>query len=391
MKRYWVYISILAVFFAVALYLSFTSPKPIDWRETYSHNDKIPYGTYILYQLLPQVFDGNTIEPNSGPIYELLDDEEDLYKDIILINGEFAPDKYETNLLLQYAASGGNVFISTEYLYGDLADTLGIRMEHELPVVFSGSDTFIADSLPLTLHAGTGKSYYIKANLSASYINTDSAAGFEALGEYNQKTNFIRIPIGEGAIYVHSSPRAFTNFVLRDPNDWEYAFRCISYLPTSDVIWDEHYKGYSLQRGELSYVLSQTPLRWAYYVLVIGLLLYIIFESKRRQRIIPVLEPVKNTTLEFVETIGRLYYQNRDHADLAAKKIAHFHEFLHHRLHIRYTPGDKKIIAQISSKAAMPEEKVRYLFSLIEQVSEDADEQSVIELSQKIDEFYKQF
>jgi hypothetical protein len=229
------------------------------------------------------------------------------------------------------------------------------------------------------------------STLATAYLNTDSAYNFELLGKYSNQPNFIRFRMGDGAIYIHTSPRTFSNYVLRDSNDWEYAFRCLSYLPVEDVFWDEHYKGFGLQRSELSYILSQAPLRWAYYLLIIGLLIFILFEGKRRQRIIPVLEPVKNTTLEFVETVGRLYYQNRDHTDLAAKKIAHFYDFLYHRLYIRYRPGDEKIIAQISSKSGLPEEKIRELFQLIETVSHSATEWNVVELSKKIDEFYRQF
>jgi hypothetical protein len=338
--------------------------------------------------MLPQVFPEKSIEVSSSPVYELFGEENDLYKNLIFINARFSPDKYETKLLLQYAATGGNVFVSTEWLDGDLADTLGVSTVN-FSFFFSKAKEK-EDTIPIIL-APDSEVFYVKQSLYGAYINTDSAENFEVLGNYFGKANFVKFHIGHGNIYLHTIPKMFSNYEMVDPMDWRYAFRCLSYLPVKDVIWDEHYKGFSLERSPLSYALSQAPLRWAYYLLMIGLLIYIFFEGKRRQRIIPVVEPLRNTTLEFVETVGRLYYQNRNHRDLAAKKIAHFYDFLHHKLHIRYQPGDVKIVERLSQKSGLPEEKIKHLFDLIELNSKWPTESTVIELSQKIDEFYKQF
>jgi hypothetical protein len=369
------------------------SPKPIDWRPTYSKNDKIPYGSYMLYHLLPGTFPGKKVETIDGPIYDMMyreeEDEEDTgTENMIFINAEFSPDKYETELLLNYASRGGQVFISSEYLEGPLADTLNIATVW-LSFMPTGKNQD-EDSVPINLE-GVKDSFMVKQSLVNAYLNLDSASGYEILGRYYNNANFVKMNWGSGAIYVNCLPRMFSNIVVKDREDWRYAFAALSNLPVRDTKWDEHYKGYGPERGELSIIVSQAPLRAAYYTLLVGLLVYIFFEGKRRQRVIPVLEPIQNTTLEFAETVGRLYYQNRDNADLAAKKIAHFHDFLSHRLNIRYRPDDKTLVPQLSRKSGMPEDKIEEIFRLIDQVSISPDEHLVIRLSKKIDEFYKQF
>jgi hypothetical protein len=307
---------------------------------------------------------------------------------LMYINAQFSPDKYETELLLDCAAAGGDIFISTDNLEGPLADTLGVSTVYSFNMPLGKKNE--EDSVPVNIDT-TQAPYMVKQSLIETYLNLDSATGYDILGQYYSHPNFVRFSLGEGHIYISSAPKLFSNIVVADPEDWKYACDALSYLPVRRTIWDEHYKGYGPQRSELSYIISQAPLRWAYYLLVIGLLTYILFEGKRRQRVIPVLEPLQNTTLEFVETVGRLYYQNRDNADLAAKKIAHFYDFLHHRLHIRYREDDKMLIPVLSRKSGMPEEKIEEIFSLIRRVSISPGEQTVIELSKKIDEFYKQF
>jgi len=57
-------------------------------------------------------------------------------------------------------------------------------------------------------------------------------------------------------------------------------------------------------RTPLKYILSQESLKWAYYILIVSIIVYIIFQGKRKQRVIPLIPPLKNTTLEFVRIIA---------------------------------------------------------------------------------------
>ncbi|MEJ7677787.1 MAG: hypothetical protein WKG06_07955 [Segetibacter sp.] len=62
-----------------------------------------------------------------------------------------------------------------------------------------------------------------------------------------------------------------------------------------------------------------------------GLLLYVLFEMKRRQRIIPVITPLKNSTLDFVKTVASVYYNEKDNNGIADKKVNYFLEFVRSR------------------------------------------------------------
>lgn len=53
-------------------------------------------------------------------------------------------------------------------------------------------------------------------------------------------------------------------------------------------------------------------------------MLFVIFNAKRKQRIVPVIEPLKNKSVEFVKSIGNLYLQEGDFHDMMAKKAQFF-------------------------------------------------------------------
>ena len=87
------------------------------------------------------------------------------------------------------------------------------------------------------------------------------------------------------------------------------------------------------QQSIFRYIFTQPALTWAYYLVLIGLLFYALFAGKRTQRVIPVVEPPRNTSLEFAQTVGRLYFQQGDHDNLARKKIQYFLAGLRERYH----------------------------------------------------------
>lgn len=80
-----------------------------------------------------------------------------------------------------------------------------------------------------------------------------------------------------------------------------------------------------VQMSPFRYFLSQPPLRWALYLSMASILLFMIFTARRKQRAIPVIREPENKSLEFVELIGTLYYQKKDHADSGPQEVFLFY------------------------------------------------------------------
>jgi hypothetical protein len=120
-----------------------------------------------------------------------------------------------------------------------------------------------------------------------------------------------------------------------------------------------------------------------------ALLLFMAFEAKRRQRIIPVVRPLANSTLEFTQTVGRLYYQHRDHKNMAEKKIAWFLDHLRSQYFVRTADFDDELYNRMQAKTGIAREEIVGLFDLIRQVRSQAtiSEEQLLRLSQKTDKF----
>jgi hypothetical protein len=206
------------------------------------------------------------------------------------------------------------------------------------------------------------------------------------------RANYVRIDAGGGQIFVHLVPLAFTNYHLLEPRGLAYATRAWSYLPVRTTWWDAHYKpGRSQADTPLRFVLSDPSLRWAYYLLLGGVALFIVVMAKRRQRVIPVIEPPRNDSLDFVRTVGRLYHQHGDHAALARKRIAFFLDYVRSHLNLPTHALDEDLADRIAERSGVESETVHRLLQRMRDVrSRDAlTEAELHALNDQLETFYQ--
>ena len=186
---------------------------------------------------------------------------------------------------------------------------------------------------------------------------------------------------------------AFTNYYALRRNNAEYAYRALSYLPVQEVLWDEYYKPNRLDASTpLRFVLRDPALKGAYWTLIALVLVFMVFEARRRQRIIPVIAPLKNTTVEFVETIGQLYYQHAGHANLAEKKITYFLDYVRHHLGLPTHTVDSAFLDRVAERSGVPAEAVRAVFEAVGEVRGQGSlsEAGLHRLNTRIETFYRQ-
>lgn len=389
MKRPNKYIVSLVALFAIAVVVQLTAPPPISWEDSFTREDRIPFGGYILYELLPELFPASEVKIASVPAYNMLGDT--LYSDAsyIVINSSFAADDLDAEELLTFAGDGNTVFIAATDISGPLADSLGVETYEGLGLF--DDDTVGINLVNPALHARSP--YFYKKHLIRSYFNLfdtlrSTVLGTNTLGE----VNFIRVPHGDGMFYLSTVPHAFTNYNLVDEQNAAYAFDALSYLPSGGaIIWDEYYKdGRREIRTPLRYILSQEPLRWAYYLVMAGVLLFIIFMGRRRQRIIPEIKPLPNTTLEFAETVGQLYYQHGDHKNIAEKKITYFLEYVRSRFGVNTNERDGGFYHAIAARSGVDADAVKSTFGYIDSIleRERIDEETLMALNRAIERFH---
>jgi hypothetical protein len=392
--------------------LEYYRPKPVDWRPTLSNTDKIPYGTYALFDVLPQLLGTEEVASVRLPIYNQLFDREDPERNAenlaettsteseapaptdsavseaasevpstttlptlpkqaasyLFINNLFSSSRLETPALLKFTAAGNDVFIAAQRFEGGLLRALGVRL---LDADSASTSLRAPDSVQVQFASPALSSAALRLPASAAGSRLALLAGHTGTtlaSDAAGRAVLLRLDRGRGHVYLCTVPLAFSNYFVLPPKRREFALAALSYLPTGrPVWWDEYQKqGREGEQSVLRVLFSHPSLRTAYYLLWVTAVLFIFIEARRRQRIIPVLKPLPNTTLLFTRTVASLYQQGRNHQLIAEKKTALFLDYLRSRFHEPAPDlADEDFRERLSQKSGVPrtrvDELVRYI------------------------------
>lgn len=399
------YIFILTICFTALILLQILAPKPINWKHTYMKKDKIPFGTEALYAALPSVFPGQEISSETFPLYNTLFEKGRTKTNYIIINSTFEPDKLDSRELLAFAKEGNTVFIAANYFSGKFADTLKIKTDNfygiaesiqddsvNLNQFYSAYDTANINFVNPILKRKTN--YVYSKGIENTFFNSFDSTKAVILGtNIKNKVNFVQLSWGKGKIILSTVPEVFTNYLFVNEKNYDYVYKALSYLPNQKVIWDEYYKvGNVKTESELRVIFSHPALLTAYYLLIFSLLIFIIIGIKRKQRIIPVLEPLRNTTLDFVDIVGTLYFQTGNHKNIAEKKIIYFLEYIRSAFQIKTNLYDDTFINRITNLSGIDREKIHDLFYYFAEITvkESITQQELLKLNRMIEAFHRE-
>lgn len=391
-----IYIGILAIIFGVYVIAKLYEPKPVDWTPTFDKSDKNPYGTFLVFERLEDIFPKSEISSSLETIYETQSKGSSKNYSYLIISNRFEPDKTDEEALLENIKEGGSAFIAAESFSQSLFKKLGFGTKNNWDLANSGDSVLISFIPP---YFKSRESYTILRGAAYVYFSRFDSTSSAALAKnQHEQPILIHVQYGKGNLFLSTTPLAFCNYNLLKNKNYEFISNSFSYLPDpSTLIWVEYYQpiGYQKRNGinssssPLRFVLSQESLRSALYLGLVGILLFIFFEAKRKQRIIPLQEVFKNSTVEFTETIGRLYFQKKDHKNLADKKITYFLEYIRSTYYLKTTHFDSDFLEALSSKSGFEMAETKKLFLFIQQIRDRPyiQESELMELSTRIDQF----
>ncbi len=393
---------ILGVFCMVVVIIIITEivrPKPVNWRPSYTASDKIPFGGYVLYNELERLFKNSEIKTVQESVYDVMVGRDTTERSsYLLINDFIYFDQQESHQLLNYVDKGNDVFIAANQLNGVLADSLNIYTATDYTIK---EDTIAFDFTNILLKGE--KFEYARGMYKWRFTSVDTANTVilghiaytwkdplaEKPDERRHFANFIKTSFGKGNFYVSTVPEAFSNYYMLRGNQ-DYVANAFSYLGDHTLYWDDYKKsGRVIIDSPMRFVLNQAALKWAYYLTMIGILLFVIFRAKREQRIIPIVEQLKNSSVEFAQTVGALYHQNKDFTDLINKKVNYFFEYLRSHYYLDTNHQMEKLVHELAAKSGKSLEEAKNLMEYIQYLKSKNthSEAESIELNKKISTF----
>lgn len=418
-KKY-IILFILILFVLIALTVfSKKEIKSVNWDANFINTKTSPYGTYITYNLLQDIFD-NEIEVTRKSIsynLEILLDEytENYYSSeeeqnehntdkelnkynnvaledttcYVFINKEFTLNCLDLPYLLDFVSIGNNVFISAYSIDPILTDTLGLKIDFQ---------EFVYHDSIYTLADYADKKYAIQALYSENEINMDSCTyPHRILSESsNKNAAFVCIQFGKGKFFIHKEPNAFTNITQLNTQKYDYAYRCLSYIPKNNyIIWDEYQKqGDDATKSIFRVLLTDKALTTALILTLVGIFLFIIFRAKRIQRVIPIIKPPVNSSVEFLYTISNLYYRKKDYRTIIKKRHTYFLNSVRKNYHLSTENHDNNFLNALSAKSGVDKQIIIEIFNIYDQITSypktNISNDTFLNYNKSLDQFYTQ-
>jgi hypothetical protein len=401
----------LGIILLVYFLLTGDDEKRYSWYENYKSDNIQPYGTAFVKQMLESYRPGAKLIVNTKKsLKDLLADPSVVAKtDYVFIGQSIHLTSDEADALANYIALGNDAFIASLEVPQYLIEQIH-SYECERPVSFLNN---LADSAIMNFYHDTlanNKGYMFKYRFRgedvpyywssvAHEIFCDSTTSVLPLGyQAPDLVNFIKITHGKGNLYLHSNPIVFSNYFIAKRENLEYASGVFSHLSGHDIYWDEYSKvpysgNNNSYNSPLYYILQQPALKYAWWFLMITILLYILFAAKRTQRVIPVLETKTNTSLEFVHLISALHYQNANHLDMAKKKMKFFLYFIRSKYGIQTQTFKEEQIIHLAEKSKVPEAEIRSIFTQFSLIERNAfgnmEANRLLDFYSSIENFYK--
>lgn len=396
-------IGVLGLMAVVMLAANRKLPKRMDERITLRAKDKIPYGFAAAKQLSTSLFPTASVySEDRGPGYWNVLSNSSSGQAVVLVADYFNADDYEIDQLMKFAENGNYVFIIAKSFSTEAQTAFGFSYgQDDLGPLFGASE----DSLKvrLTTPSFTSDSFYVYPGKKyESWFENLDRAHATVLGRNEREPNFIRMDKGDGSIFIHSAPLAFSNYFILHKNNIHYFEQAMSVIPAGvrKIVWDEYYlskrsssrnNNRSKKPDFLGVLFRYEAFKWGLLTILGTLILLILLNSRRKQRMIPGHPTPRNESLDFVKTMGRLYYDRKDHKNLAKKMAAYFLEHVRSTYKLSTHTLDDAFIESLQYKSGYERGHLNEIISFIDYLQNDhsVNETQLINFHNQLEAFYQ--
>jgi len=422
------YVLILLLLVLLPACLSKAEREARRWRITLDKDDKKPYGTYLAYNSLQYFFPGsNVVSLSNSNQFDYMSSDmmhPEQGSNLLVLDGlTFNISDDEWTQLKAFVRAGNELVIFCSQLDDDVSHELNCFKSagRERFPMYKVEDDAGDDANTLTLANMPGKSFgymgrYIRGHFyqahnqywqhadttkkdatvneapaadsasvaadtsavdeDSSYADASSTSATDSvtmqgdtLGCVRGLPNMVRFRLGYGHITLHAAPLVTSNYFLLQPGNINYLTGIWRTLPgnINRIYWQnyfDHYPGHF----SFSQLLRSAAARWAFWLGLLTITLYILFQLKRRQRVIPIIPPLRNDSVAFVETVGRLYYNKGNHVNLAEKMTQQFLEWVRVHYYLNTNVLNDEFVRNLSAKSGQPISLVKEMVQMIAEV-----------------------
>ncbi len=379
------------------------------WNNEYLDADKDPKGLYLFNKLLRTHID------TSLELRFLMDHDElmpvaedDAEKaTYVFVGNEFGLLNEEVDSILARVNEGSTLFLAYHVIGENIIDELFydydfvFDYDEEINVFMNRKKH---QMINLYQNDTVAKNWFAFSMITEPYEDYT----WKGHSSFMELFNLIEIEVGEGSVFLCSTPEVFQNYQVQRKDGFAYTKSVIDLLPDSNPIYflelgrlsddygtedvDELLDGEGKRDDSyLRIIFENRTLLKAFLFGILGLLIFLIFRSKRIRPIVPYLEPKKNTTSAFTETITSIYFSKRNPYGMLNVQRRNFYAVVQKHFFIDLNRReDERALVSLSEKSNISLDEIKVLIGILEtKEAFDVSDDTVVKVHKLKQDFYK--
>lgn len=403
------------LFMLLLVWMFSSSEKEVDsnsyfsssnWEVKYQPFDKNPRGTFLLHRLMQtHIGKNNMYVAETSAQLDSIVHMNKYHKTYFFTGNGFGLESYHFDSVMKQVEQGSHVFISFNQMYENnlekFFDTIDFRSDYaEMETVYTslGKNTMI--------------NLYEKDTVAREWLafgDVTTVGPAKTLSTFMEMDNFIVIKIGKGKAFLHTNPNMFYNYQIKRGQGYYYTKYVLDQLPKKrDVVLmelgrlpdnfgnndtdDQSGADGKEDRSFLKFIMEDPNLRTGLLLLIAGVILYVVFRSRRKRPIVPYITKNKDMTLAFTETITSIYFAKRNPYGLLQVQRKNFYANVqkHFFVDLSRREGDRELMI-LAEKSNRPLEEIKRMVNIFEtKEASSVSEQMITEMAQKQREFYQE-
>lgn len=361
-----------------ALRRKFISDK---WEREFVLDSKDPLGLALFKQLAESQADSSAVLKDSFPVAP------DSMSTYVFAGDKFSLYQQEFTNILANVAAGSDLFLS----YHELTENIREQFFHDIYIQwhFEEEVTVYNDKQSFDLYSVYQTDTVARVwNLirPENVIDTN----YTVVSAMMETPNFIKLKLGKGFIYLHTNPELFYNYQLLSKDGFRHAqfvigtFRkghAVKWLELGRLRDDFGNSDTEVMEGQdgrednslLLLLFSHKELLVALLLVILGILLYLIFRTKRYWPVIPYLPKSKNRSLDFADTMTAVYFNQQSPYSILIVMRKNFRANISRHFFLDISKSDNaREIRLLSEKSGVEISQLEILVTMLENVKMQA-------------------
>ena len=304
----------------------------------------------------------------------------------------------ESERLQERLLEGSSLLLSASLFSEKLLDTFNVRLKPAF--VYEKSVKFHFNADTVRFHSIFQNDTIYDEWYGFKKVLNESEYPVSDLIRFQNLSSLLKLKLPESTVLIHSNPTTLQNINAKSKNAFKYINFILNQLPTKQTIYFVDFARVQNKGEEEEQIEPENNLMQLIYenrillnsmmLLFFTGLLFVIFRTKRRREVVPVIPQEVNITKAFAETIGSIYLNKQNPSSILALQRKNFFDTVYRYYYVDLSKKrEETSIKSLAEKTNYDFNELNHLISHLDAENKEVGNDYIIKLAKLQHDFYK--